>query len=177
MKDDFEKMKEKYGMNSKEKIRQELLTSKQELQEYEQIILNEDYEKKDGIDILFTLEDCLRILKEEGKMQDLLQSDEKIKNWLIYYPIEKYLCKFANIILTTNQEDYDFIEKRFKVQNLKKINGFGIICKSSTKKLSKQEIKKIYNHFDLNEKDYIFLSIGNLTENQNHIMQIDAVRR
>lgn len=102
---------------------------------------------------------------------------DKIKNWLIYYPIEKYLCKFANIILTTNQEDYDFIEKRFKVQNLKKINGFGIICKNSTKKLSKQEIKKIYNHFDLNEKDYIFLSIGNLTENQNHIMQIDAVRR
>ena len=47
--------------------------------------------------------------------------------------------KFANIILTTNQEDYDFIEKRFKVQNLKKINGFGIICKNSTKKLSKQE--------------------------------------
>ena len=45
---------------------------------------------------------------------------DKIKNWLIYYPIEKYFCKFANIILTTNQEDYDFIEKRFKVQNLKK---------------------------------------------------------
>ena len=67
MNDDFEKMKEKYGMNSKEKIRQELLTSKRELQEYEQIILNEDYEKKDGIDILFTLEDCLRILKEEGE--------------------------------------------------------------------------------------------------------------
>lgn len=85
MNNDFEKMKEKYGMNSKEKIRQELLTSRQELQEYEQIILNEDYEKKDGIDILFTLEDCLRILKEEGKMQELLQSDEKIKNDFLQY--------------------------------------------------------------------------------------------
>ena len=46
MNNDFEKMKEKYGMNSKEKIRQELLTSRQELKEYEQIILNEDYKKK-----------------------------------------------------------------------------------------------------------------------------------
>lgn len=83
----------------KRKIRQELLTSKQELQEYEQIILNEDYEKKDGIDILFTLEDCLRILKEEGKMQDLLQSDEKIKmiffniiaNYMVFLILEEWI--------------------------------------------------------------------------------------
>ena len=132
MKDDFEKMKEKYGMNSKEKIRQELLTSKQELQEYEQIILNEDYEKKDGIDILFTLEDCLRILKEEGFIKDYkVVGEDAQKNILLTL---KYGNKKEKVITGLKRISKPGLRVYVKSDEVPKVlNGLGIAIISTSK--------------------------------------------
>jgi glycosyltransferase EpsD len=37
-------------------------------------------------------------------------------NWLIYYPIEKFLMKYTDCLITINQEDYYFAKQKFKVQ-------------------------------------------------------------
>jgi glycosyltransferase EpsD len=37
-------------------------------------------------------------------------------NWLIYYPIEKYLVKYTDCLITINQEDYYFANQKFKMQ-------------------------------------------------------------
>ena len=34
-------------------------------------------------------------------------------NWLCYYPVEKYLAKFSDAIITINREDYDRAKKKF----------------------------------------------------------------
>jgi glycosyltransferase EpsD len=39
-----------------------------------------------------------------------------IINWLIYYPIEKYLSQYTDCIVTINQEDYEIARSRFKTR-------------------------------------------------------------
>jgi glycosyltransferase EpsD len=36
-------------------------------------------------------------------------------NWLIYYPVEKYLAKFTDCLITINEEDYEIAHKKFKL--------------------------------------------------------------
>ena len=36
------------------------------------------------------------------------------KNWLLYYPIEKYLAKHCDTVVTIVNEDYVFADKKFK---------------------------------------------------------------
>ena len=49
-------------------------------------------------------------------------------NWLLYYPVEKLLAKFTDVLITINQEDYDRAQKRFKdaCENQHLVNGVGV---------------------------------------------------
>lgn len=46
-------------------------------------------------------------------------------NWLIYYPIERFLSRFTDAILTMNEEDYIIAKKKFHT-DIYKINGIGL---------------------------------------------------
>jgi glycosyltransferase EpsD len=39
-------------------------------------------------------------------------------NWLVYYPIEKYLSKYTDCLVTINEEDYDLAVQKFKMQTV-----------------------------------------------------------
>ena len=49
-----------------------------------------------------------------------------LKNWMIYYPIEKYLSKYTDCIITMNQEDYKIASKKFKKTNVEYTHGVGV---------------------------------------------------
>ena len=50
-----------------------------------------------------------------------------LKNWLIYYPIEKWLARCTDCLITINDEDYECaVRKKFKAGSIKKVNGVGI---------------------------------------------------
>ncbi|MFR2767079.1 MAG: glycosyltransferase [Thomasclavelia sp.] len=44
-----------------------------------------------------------------------------LKNWIIFYPIEKYYSKFTDCLITINKEDYNRAKRNFM---LKKLNMF-----------------------------------------------------
>lgn len=46
--------------------------------------------------------------------------------WLLYYPIEKFFSKFADCIITINQEDFALAKKHFYCQDIRKIPGMGV---------------------------------------------------
>ena len=46
-------------------------------------------------------------------------------NWIIYYPIEKFMAKLTDTMITINSEDYNE-SKSFKTKDIRKINGFGV---------------------------------------------------
>ena len=45
--------------------------------------------------------------------------------WLLYFPIEYYLSKYTDVLITINQEDYR-IAKKFKTKELRFLPGVGI---------------------------------------------------
>lgn len=50
-----------------------------------------------------------------------------IINWLIYYPIERFLSRYTDSLITINQEDYSLATKhRFLAKEIKHINGVGV---------------------------------------------------
>ena len=53
-----------------------------------------------------------------------------LKNWLLYYPVEKLLSRFTDVIITINKEDY-YIAQRFKAKQIDYIPGVGIDVKLS----------------------------------------------
>ena len=37
-----------------------------------------------------------------------------LKNWLMYYPVEKFCSRFTDVLITINQEDYALAKKKMK---------------------------------------------------------------
>jgi glycosyltransferase involved in cell wall biosynthesis len=83
-------------------------------------------------------------------------------NWLIYYPVEKYLSRFTNTLITINEEDY-LRSKSFISDQKVKIEGVGIDI--SEGKLFKQSSEKVR-----------LISVGELNKNKNHITVLKALK-
>lgn len=92
-------------------------------------------------------------------------------NWLIYYPIEKIMASKADVICTVNHEDYKRA-KKFKVKEVKYIHGIGINTNRLTVGENKKDIRK---ELGLNSDDFLVLSVGELNENKNQKVIIQAL--
>lgn len=49
-----------------------------------------------------------------------------LRNWLVYYPVEKICAYFADVILTINQEDWSFAKKHFQHPHVIYLPGIGV---------------------------------------------------
>lgn len=95
-----------------------------------------------------------------------------IQNWLIYYPVERYLSKYTDILITINKEDFSRA-KKFNANMVKYIPGMGI----DTNKFSSSKINRSEKREELgvsNDK-IVILSVGELNENKNHEVVIRAI--
>jgi glycosyltransferase EpsD len=94
-------------------------------------------------------------------------------NWMVYYPIERLMASKADVICTINQEDYKRA-KNFPVKRVEYIHGIGI----NTTRLSPDENQKdIREELGLKNTDFIVLSVGELNENKNQKVIIQAVAK
>ena len=49
------------------------------------------------------------------------------KNWLLFYPVEKFLARYTDVLITINQEDYDLATSRhFRAGKIVKVEGVGV---------------------------------------------------
>lgn len=49
-----------------------------------------------------------------------------VKNYLIYYNIEKYLSKYTDVLITLNHEDYATASRKFKKTQVEYVPGVGV---------------------------------------------------
>lgn len=94
-------------------------------------------------------------------------------NWLVYYPIERWLARYTDVLITINKEDYSRAKKSFKAGKVEYIPGVGI----DTKKISEININKLKKIKDLGipEDAYLLSSVGELNKNKNHETVIRAL--
>ena len=98
-------------------------------------------------------------------------------NWLIYYPVERFCARFTDKLITINKEDYERAQ-HFKLRKNGKVyyvSGVGIdIEKIRNTKVDVQQKKK---ELGIPENIPIFLSIGELNKNKNHIVVLNALSK
>ena len=97
-----------------------------------------------------------------------------LKNWLIFYPIEKYLSIFTDVLITINKEDYKRAKEKFHAKKVVYIPGIGV----DTEKFKPDENgrEKIRKELGLKDDQLMILSVGELNENKNHESVIKAIK-
>lgn len=95
-----------------------------------------------------------------------------LKNWIIYYPIEKYLSKFTDLIITINREDY-VRTQNFSPNKVSYVPGVGLDLKRNEVNTIKEE--KLRNEFSIHNNQLVLLSVGELNHNKNHEIIIKSL--
>ena len=95
-------------------------------------------------------------------------------NWLIYYPIEKYLSKFTDVLITINQEDYNIASKKMYAKENIMMHGIGIDLDKLNQPIN---IEKKKSELEIDPKKFVILSVGELNKNKNHQLIIKALKK
>lgn len=94
-------------------------------------------------------------------------------NWLLFYPLERFLSRYTDVLITINQEDYTRALK-FRSKKIVKINGVGVDKSRFNQKQMSDDLR--YRLNIPNEKK-IILSVGELSKRKNHIIVLKALRQ
>ena len=94
-------------------------------------------------------------------------------NRLVYKPVEKWLSKYTDILITINEEDYQNALK-MKAKNVFKINGIGIDkSKVKIEDFDKAEFRK---ELGLNPEDKVILTVSEINQNKNYITMLQTIK-
>lgn len=102
-----------------------------------------------------------------------------LKNWLLYYPVEKWMSYQTDVLITVNMEDYCFAKRRMRASEIYHIPGVGIDTakfagpqpESVRKRIRKQFCRK----YQIPEDAVVLLSVGEMNKGKNHRMVIGAL--
>lgn len=98
-----------------------------------------------------------------------------LKNWLIYYPLENWLARYTDTLITINKEDYERAKSKFKAKRVEYIPGVGLdIDKFKNIVVDKVGIRQ---KFGLPEDAFLVLSVGELNKNKNHEIIVRAIAK
>lgn len=100
-----------------------------------------------------------------------------IVNWLIYYPVERWLSRYTDVLITINQEDYQRA-KMFHAKKVEYIPGVGVDTeKFSSERFSKELRLKMREELSIKDNTVVLFSVGELSERKNHKVIIEAIGR
>lgn len=99
-----------------------------------------------------------------------------IINWLLYYPIEKFLAKWTDILVTINHEDYNRATKhKLSSGQIYHINGVGVNL-DRFHPLNDEEKKRIRANLGLNNDDFVGLYAAQFIARKNHVFIIKSLK-
>ena len=97
------------------------------------------------------------------------------KNWLIYYPVEKLLSRFTDVLITINEEDYELAnKKRFKAHKIELVHGVGIDLKKFRPQVDQIKVE-LRNEYSYNPDDFILIYVGELSYRKHQDVLIKAI--
>lgn len=97
------------------------------------------------------------------------------KNWLVFYPIEKFFSRITDVLITITNEDYQLANRKFHCQ-VEHIHGVGV-NESRYFPVSKEKQFTLRVEMGYTQKQKIMLCVGELLPNKNQIMAIRMMRQ
>lgn len=96
-----------------------------------------------------------------------------LKNWLIFYPVEKFCSKFTDTIITINKEDYNRALK-FHCKDVRYIPGVGIdLDRFNPEKV----VEGDKSEFGFKNNDRILINVGDLSYDKNHELLLKVIKK
>lgn len=95
-----------------------------------------------------------------------------VRDWLMYYPIERFFSKYTDTLITINQEDYE-ISKRFNANKNIKIPSVGTDIEYYIK--NKTDITSKRVSLNIPKDSYVISSIGEIDKRKNHRVIVEAM--
>ncbi len=97
------------------------------------------------------------------------------KNWLLYYPVEKLLSRWTDVLVTVNREDHCFARRRLSAGRVCYIPGIGVNTKLYAKRAVEAEKREFRSKYGLPQDAVVLLSVGELSSRKNHQLALAAV--
>lgn len=96
------------------------------------------------------------------------------KAWLVFYPIEKYMAKKCDLLITINKEDDALAQRKFsKRTKVAHIHGVGVDEKRYHPATAEEQLA-MRKAEGLSPEDFVILCTGELNENKNQKTLISA---
>lgn len=95
-------------------------------------------------------------------------------NWLLYYPVEQFLARYTDVLITINKEDYQRAQK-FKAGKVVYVPGIGVDIKRFRDVLVDRDKKR--NELGVSNEAFVILSVGEINKNKNHEVIIRAIAK
>ena len=99
-----------------------------------------------------------------------------IKNWLIFYPIEKVASRWTDVLVTITHEDYKLAQDKMNAKEVVYVPGVGIDTMSFNPpedRITLREKKR--EELSIESDMLMLLSVGELNKNKNHEVIIRAI--
>lgn len=99
-------------------------------------------------------------------------------NWLIYYPIEKWLAKYVDTIITINREDYDIARKNFThCKDIQYIPGVGVETEKFDFVMNEEEKNILRESLGINKNDFVLIYPARLAKDKNHKLLLELMKK
>lgn len=98
--------------------------------------------------------------------------DSSWLSWKLFYPIEKWLSRYTDTLITINTEDYKAAQE-FAPKQLEYVPGVGLEVAKFQRTLNFESTLR--KELSFKKEDFIILSVGELNPNKNHQVIIKAL--
>ena len=101
-----------------------------------------------------------------------------ILNWLLFYPVEKWLSRYTDTLITINAEDFERSKAKFgkRCLDIQYIPGVGVDEKKFEKRLSDKQKKELRKSLGLKGDNKVLICVGRLDKNKNQGFLIKVMR-
>ncbi len=96
-------------------------------------------------------------------------------NWLVYYPVEKWLARCTDVLITINEEDYNRA-KKFKAKRVEKINGIGVNEQKFQIEMTEEEKNILKKELGIGQEDVVLTYVAELIPRKNQSLVIDCMK-
>lgn len=100
-----------------------------------------------------------------------------IINWILFYPVEKYLSKYTDCLITINEEDYTLAKNKFHAKKVELVHGVGVDEKKFQLNMSEEEKHNLRKQLGLQDDDFVLIYVAELNKNKNQMMLIQAMQQ
>ena len=97
-------------------------------------------------------------------------------SWLIYYPVERFMARHTDTLITINDEDYKRAKRTFKT-DVRYVPGVGVDPERFKPRLTKKQRNDLRRSLGLKPDDFVMIYPAELNKNKNQTMLIMAMEK